>query len=225
MNKAAGLLVRVERMADDRIYLIEEALISAYPTLKRSRDSSAGEIYLWGKWKLDADDRTLADAIGALVWATNGRYCAVEVTRWEKGQWPGQGGRTLSPKPSTAPANSLGMTDAALDEMVGHWREDDGERHCVRDIKRVLLTANQKRILDEHDLNVADVLNGRCPMVLGDAVNRMLRDWNDRLGFDYFTATDLGDIIDAIEDGFNADLLSTSDGFTLAPRQKPGDQP
>lgn len=217
MNKDPGFMIRVRRETQGKLHAVEQALLAAYPTLKRQAQAPAGEISLWGRYKLALDTAALAAQVGELVWVVNGGYCALEVYRWEKGQWPGEG-RIIEPAPAGSPANALGLSDPEVDAMMATWGYDEGEQYLARSIEQVLLTSAQRRILAEHDISPADVLNGRYPLALGDAINRMLRDWNDRLGRDYFVTTDWGRLIEAVEEGFDADLRTDADGFHLEPR-------
>jgi len=61
----------------------------------------------------------------------------------------------------------------------------DDEHYQVARIKQYLRTPEQKKILDEHDWSIENILNGR---IEGDMslINVMLQDWNKKLEREIF---------------------------------------
>lgn len=72
-------------------------------------------------------------------------------------------------------------------EQIVQWMEDalDGEEWEIEVIKRHLRTSEQKAWMDQHDVSISDVLNGRTLAGL-DVTGMLFDDWNAKLGVKMF---------------------------------------
>lgn len=76
------------------------------------------------------------------------------------------------------------------EQVVQFYKEGEfcEEQYQVASIKKHLRTPEQKKILDEADLSIEDLLNGRYSKENEIAtVSKCIVDWNAKLGFNYFT--------------------------------------
>jgi hypothetical protein len=62
----------------------------------------------------------------------------------------------------------------------------DDESYLVAAIKKHLRTSAQKIWLDDHDISIEDLLNGRVEGDLMNEVRDIFDDWNKKLGFHSF---------------------------------------
>lgn len=60
------------------------------------------------------------------------------------------------------------------------------EEGSVIFIKKHLLSNPQKQWLSYHNLDIADLLNGRFLIPLANMVDDILNDWNTKLGYKHF---------------------------------------
>jgi hypothetical protein len=72
-------------------------------------------------------------------------------------------------------------------EQIVQWMEDalDGEEWEIEVIKRHLRTSEQKTWLEQNDITISDVLNGRTTIGL-DVEKMLFNDWNAKLGVKVF---------------------------------------
>lgn len=64
--------------------------------------------------------------------------------------------------------------------------EFDEERYLTEAIKLYLRMPDQKTILEQLDLTIADCLNGRYGDKESTAISQIYDDWNNKLGFVHF---------------------------------------
>jgi len=62
------------------------------------------------------------------------------------------------------------------------WENPDKESDQVRLIKKYLRTSQQKEVLDQLDLSIEDLLNGRFTQSQSKIVKVIFQEWNDKLG-------------------------------------------
>lgn len=63
-----------------------------------------------------------------------------------------------------------------------NWDNPDTEEDTIRLIKKYLRTPEQKALLDEADLSIEDLLNGRYANGYQGLAESLFADWNQRLG-------------------------------------------
>ena len=215
-NPGPGWDWRAQIDLEDRLMA---ALASVLPTLVRDHGRDyPGEFWAAGDYTLGLNDQDLADALGDALWAANGGFCRLSVYRYERGQHLGEA-REIEPEPQV-PANSLGLSELELDEIVGSFDTDDGPSHMARFIDLYLLTPAQRRILSEHGVLPIDLNNGQYPISLVPAIDAMFADWNQRMGKRFFGSAGIDGLIETIEDNLDADFDDDPDneGLTFRPR-------
>ena len=76
----------------------------------------------------------------------------------------------------------------AWDEVVTFWRTEEfhEEGYLVTAIKRYLRTEEQRALLHQEDLSIEGLLNGRYTSQQASLVNKIMSEWNERLGFKAF---------------------------------------
>jgi O-methyltransferase involved in polyketide biosynthesis len=80
-----------------------------------------------------------------------------------------------------------------FEDVVAFWKEGEwhGEENEVDAIKRWLRTPEHKRVLDELDLSIYDVLNGHYAQAEEGIIYGILREWNEKLGFRAYGAGEI----------------------------------
>lgn len=66
--------------------------------------------------------------------------------------------------------------------IEGSWEESD----VVYFLKQYLRTPAQKKILDDLDYSIDDMMNGRIEMQDIPAIDAIFIDWNTRMGIKFF---------------------------------------
>ena len=80
-------------------------------------------------------------------------------------------------------SDNIGIPYAAAISLIeGYWEESD----VVYFLNQYLRTPAQKKILDDLDYSIEDMLNGRIEFKDIPAVDPIFLDWNARMGIKYF---------------------------------------
>jgi len=83
-------------------------------------------------------------------------------------------------------AKELAARVGASPEEADRFLNPDDEPDLVFFIKKYLRTPEQKTWLDQNDISIQDVLNGRTESQFEDKIQELFNSWNEKCGFHQF---------------------------------------
>ena len=80
-------------------------------------------------------------------------------------------------------SNNIGICyDDAISLIEGNWEESE----VVHFLKQHLRTPAQKKILNDFDYSIEDMMNGRIEIQDISMINAIFDDWNSRMGIRFY---------------------------------------